>query len=212
MDGALPPLFPRIQTNRLLTHSQFHDNLALQALTRFNIPSAVPLSTPISFQDLASKLNLQVTTLTRILRLAFTLRIFHEPSPGLVAHTAASRALLEDPSLADWVGFVSDDCFPGAAHACDALEKWPGSEEVGETGFALAHGKSVFELFETEPGRARRMGGAMTGLSEGEGYQVRYSVEGYPWEEVSEGTMVDVSALTATLVARISVTGFVNDG
>lgn len=36
-------------------------------------------------------------------------RIFKEPSPGIVAHTAASRVLAEDEAMQNWVGFNTED-------------------------------------------------------------------------------------------------------
>ena len=41
-----------------------------------------------------------------------TNRIFKEVKPGVVAHTAASRVLAEDPALDNWAGFCVEDMFP----------------------------------------------------------------------------------------------------
>ena len=41
-------------------------------------------------------------------------RIFHEPSKGVVRHTAASRALADIPLLQQYVGMVSEEMWPAA--------------------------------------------------------------------------------------------------
>lgn len=33
-----------------------------------------------------------------------TFRLFKEPEPGVVAHTAATKALVQMPRLNDWIG------------------------------------------------------------------------------------------------------------
>ena len=45
--------------------------------------------------ELQTKTPLDPVNLARVLRLAMTNHIFSEPSPGLIAHTAASRLLAE---------------------------------------------------------------------------------------------------------------------
>ena len=73
-------------------------------------------------------------------------RIFHEPSEGVVQHTAASKVLAETPLLRQWIGMVSEELWPAATKVCsmtvgetsnqandrqtvEALARWPGSEE-----------------------------------------------------------------------------------
>lgn len=48
----------------------------------------------------------------RLLRHAMTNRIFKEVSPGVVAHTAASKTLANDDLLQDWVGYCVQDLWP----------------------------------------------------------------------------------------------------
>ena len=45
--------------------------------------------------------------------------IFEEQQPGVVTHTAASRALMEVPMLAEWVGLVLDDMWPSQTRVSD---------------------------------------------------------------------------------------------
>jgi hypothetical protein len=52
----------------------------------------------------------------------------------------------------------------------------------------------MFATFGKSPLRAKRMGGAMSSLTGGEGYEVSYLLSQYPWEEIDkvEGTVVDI--------------------
>lgn len=47
--------------------------------------------------------------LRRLLRHAMANHIFKEVSPGVVAHTAASKVLAEDAAINDWIGFCLED-------------------------------------------------------------------------------------------------------
>jgi hypothetical protein len=52
---------------------------------------------------------LDEVNLRRFLRHAMTNHIFKEVSPNVVAHTAASKVLAEDPMINEWVGFCLED-------------------------------------------------------------------------------------------------------
>lgn len=69
----------------------------------------------------------------QIIRHAIVKGIFSEPRAGVVAHNAVSRLLAEDQVIHDWVGASTDDLWQGAAQTCNALAKWPGSQEPNET-------------------------------------------------------------------------------
>ncbi|KAK0663249.1 O-methyltransferase gsfB [Lasiodiplodia hormozganensis] len=171
----------------------YNDNLSLQAVYNFGIPQAVPLDRDISFDDLATAVNVDVVNVKRIVRHAITNRVFCEPRPGYVAHTAASMALL-DPTMNDWVGLCSSDFFPAAARTVDAMQKWPGSQEPTQCGFSVAWDIDVpmFVEIGRNPARAKRFGRAMHSLTGGEGYEVDYLVNGYPWDALGKATVVDV--------------------
>ena len=124
-----------------------------------------------------------------------TNRIFHEPREGYVAHTAASRLLLDDAQMNDWVGLCSAEFFPAAARTVDAMALYPSSQEPTQTGFSLAHcpEKPMFAALGSDPARAKRFGNAMSSLTGGEGYEVDYLVDNYPWADLGKATIVDVS-------------------
>lgn len=87
----------------------------------------------ITYEDLAASAGVDCATLRRILRFGIAFRVFAEPSPGVVAHSAASRQIAEDPNMADWVGANVDDMWPAAEKVVDALAKWPLVQEPNQT-------------------------------------------------------------------------------
>ena len=154
----------------------------------------MPINEEISYVDLSKKLNLDPTNLRRLVRHAITNHIFREPHPGYVAHTSSSRLLAEDAQLQAWVGFFSEDLWLPIAHTVDAMDKWPGSQEPRETGYSIANNTNdnFFEHFARDPNRLKRYGTAMAANAASEGYHVKHIVDGYPWESLGEGTVVDV--------------------
>ena len=62
-------------------------------------------------------------------------------------------------------------------------------------GFNLANqtSKSMYEFFSTVPERARRFGSAMEAFSKGTGFGLRHVIDGFPWGDLKEGIVVDVS-------------------
>lgn len=140
----------------------------------------MPLDKPISLVDLAKLTPLDPVNLARSLRTAMTNHVFAEPTPGMIAHTAASRLLATDRELAAWVGFNVEDIFPAAASVLPALHAHPEATSLTRAGFQFAFGtvdrEPMFATFGKDAARAHRMGRAMASLTGGEGYEVGYFV------------------------------------
>lgn len=152
----------------------------------------------ISFKKLQENTTLDATNLARIVRHAMTNYIFHEPSPGFIAHTAASRVLAEDSSLQDWIGFNSEDIFPSAANVLPALKTYPEATSLTRSGFNFAFNtvdkESMFATIGKDSIRAKRFAGAMSSLTGGEGYEVHHFVDNIDLSDVNDaaGTFVDI--------------------
>ena len=161
----------------------------------FKVAEAVPLAGSISYQDLAKKVNVPMLNLRRLIRHAMTNHIFHEPQKGYVAHSRTSRLLVENAALNAWVGFMSNDLWLPIANVVNAMKKWPGSGESNETSVNLAYSTDItwFDFLQTDPVFAKRYSMAMEAHGGGEGFALSHAVEGYPWGELGEATVVDVS-------------------
>ena len=87
----------------------------------------------MTFKDLAASIGLDEGAVTRILRMGIAYRIFREPRPGVIAHSAASRQLADDTRAAGWVAANVDEMWPAAEKLVEALEKWPEASEPNQT-------------------------------------------------------------------------------
>lgn len=174
------------------------DVLALQTVNAFGIAKLFPFNETITLEELTSRSKLDKVNLARLVRYAATNNVFREVSPGVIAHTAASRVLAEDEDMQAWVGFNTEDIFPASAHVLQALRTYPEAVHLTQTGFNFAFNtvdkEPMFVTFGKDPVRAKRMGRAMASLTGGEGYEVKHLVDGYDFAEIDarEGTFVDV--------------------
>ncbi|KAM0356108.1 hypothetical protein ACHAPU_000502 [Fusarium lateritium] len=205
--GDLPKLPDDIQKSRLEISSAarelellFMDTVSLQILNSYGIPSLVPLDKPIALTELQTKTStpISLVNLARILRHAITNKIFHEPEPGFIAHTAASKVLAQDTNLQAWVGLNGEDFLPAGAHTLEAIRADPKATSLTTTGFNHAWGtvgkEPMFATFGKDHPRGERFAVAMASLTGGEGYEVRYLIDNYDFSKVNDrqGTLVDI--------------------
>jgi len=149
--------------------------------------------TESTFSAISEACNVPEIHIRRLLRQAMVHRIFAEPKPGIVAHTAASAVLVRDPSVADYIGMETEDAWPAATKQVEAIEIYGLSEEPTETGFnvALQTTDSFYTFLGKNPSQARRFGNAMAAGADDLGR----GIEGFSelsWEELGEGLVVDV--------------------
>ena len=71
----------------------------------------VPSGGKISYADLAVQTGLDEQMIRRLLRSAISMRIFQEPEPNMVAHTKASKMLV-DPIANDWLRAGTEEMWP----------------------------------------------------------------------------------------------------
>jgi hypothetical protein len=193
-------------------HPQYTDELALRAIYQYNLAQAVPLEgNGATFVEIAAKSGLRADLVERFLRQAMANHIFTEAAgtPGLVQHTAASRLLATNSDARDAVGLLACELAPAAMRALDALERWPGSGEPGETGFALANdapGTPLFAFLAQRPERARRFGAGMRYFGRGQGWDLGHLIRGYGWARLDrEGAVfVDVGGGLGTVAQAVA--------
>ncbi|PSR85763.1 S-adenosyl-L-methionine-dependent methyltransferase [Coniella lustricola] len=177
---------------------EFLDVLALQIIYDYGLAKLVPLDKPIHLTDLQKLTPLDPVNLARTLRTAMTNHIFAEPSPDVIAHTAASRLLATDSELDAWVGFNVGDIFPAANGVLSALRSHPEATSLTQSGFQFAFNtvdvEPMFVTFGHDAERAKRMGRAMSSLTGGEGYEVSYFVDEYDFSDIDArgGVLADV--------------------
>ncbi|RYC57523.1 hypothetical protein CHU98_g8684 [Xylaria longipes] len=174
----------------------------------------MPAGGQTTFENVAKQTGLDEGAVRRLLRHAMTMRVFRETDTGALAHTQASRALL-DPRANDWVALGTEEMWPASQKMVDALQKWPGSQEPSQTGFALANGsdKSIYQILEADPARASRFSTSMKAYMLMQEYNSSHVVNNYDWAALGKVHLVDVgggaghvSVELATHFPNISVT------
>jgi len=176
----------------------------MTALQRFKIANIFPTTETSTFADIAKASGIPESDCRRLLRHAMTFYIFSEPSPGVVAHTASSKALAEIPPVGSFIGFVAEEMLPASTRLVDAMQKWPDSGEPNETGFALISDTDVpmMQVISADSRRAEQIGNAMSFLGSRPGENVRHLIENFPWDDVK--LLVDVGGAKGTVGIEIA--------
>jgi 6-hydroxytryprostatin B O-methyltransferase len=179
------------------------DIFILSSLTHYDVWNAVPLEGKISYADLSEKVGLPVNRLHRILRHAMTRRIFYEASPGHVAHTANSAAVVKDPPLASWIRHDVDEATRGLSWLNEALDKWGDTQDPNEAALCLAfnlpRGTGFWEFLQNDGEgdrkgfRAKRFGEAMAAMSKTGVFSNAHLHNKFDWDALGKATVVDVS-------------------
>jgi 6-hydroxytryprostatin B O-methyltransferase len=86
-----------------------HDIGALKMLYHYQLWKLVPTQGTISYTEMAKSLNLEVHRLTAYVRQLITRRIFCEPEPNRIAHSAASLLVAQNEGLRSWIAMCTDD-------------------------------------------------------------------------------------------------------
>lgn len=194
------------KTNAKEIYSQHNYLSSLKAIQHFKIAYTFPADKTSTFSAIAQAVSLPESDIRRILRHAMTYYIFREPTPGIVAHTALSKALVDVPPFGALIGFMTQEMWTSSTRFVDALVKWPGSEEPNQAGYSLAHATELpmFQLINQDSARAQQMGAAMALMHAGPGYSIKYVLDSFDWGAAAEGVLVDIGGGTGTITAEIS--------
>ena len=148
-----------------------HDLGAYKLLYHYQLWKLVPENGTISYEDMAKPLKIEVKRLTAYIRHLITRRIFLEPEPDRVGHSAASLLLARDEGLQCWLGAVIDD----QAEAVQALP-----ETYDANGLSLDPTLSPFNVARKD----NSMGGMALVLSDKKRGQ-RYA-RGFGWTSTTQ--------------------------
>ncbi|KAF1815937.1 O-methyltransferase [Eremomyces bilateralis CBS 781.70] len=172
-----------------------NDLISSQAIIRYGIANRIPIDKKISYAELAASCGIHEHVAQRLLRHAILRRLFIEPQPGMVAHNAVSRVLLEDEQMRDFLAVSVEDLWPAATKTVDALQKWQKSDLPHETGFTLANNStsSIYHVLAAEPNRGMRFANSMGAYSANPTYSADHVLKGYPWRSLPPAaSIVDI--------------------
>ena len=157
--------------------------ICLQAIEKFGIAKSFPVDSEASFAGIAKFCNLSEDDVRRILRQAMTQHIFKEPRKAVMAHTAVSKLLAEDPLAQDHVAFCCREEWAASPHVVDTMIKWPGPQEPEHSVWTLGNGRTggiATEIIK-EPERASRVPGAMNMVESSEGSSIGHFINAFDW-------------------------------
>lgn len=189
---------------RMVT-SHHQNSACLQYVYHFGIAEAVPSNGSISYKDLASKVGINESQCTRILRTLMTQNCFMEKTTGNVSHTAISK-FMTIPNVRDSLGYLLEEGFMGAGRLAETAERHKDSEERNHASWNVAHriDLPIYEYFETDPIRLRRFLGNMECVGGTKAYNIKHLVQGYDWNALGTGLLVDIGGSNGHVSIAIS--------
>ena len=167
----------------------------MRYICHFKVPDFVPEAGVIAYLSLAQRCRVDLGQLKQNLRFAMSNRVFYEPTPKTVAHTAGSLLLKEGKPMRPFVQWLTEDCAPMITHQIDAIEKWGhGSQEPNQTAVNYAYGGEgpFYDFIRSDPVRERRFGTTIQQVSEQPSSSVIHIQNGFDWASLGNGTVIDV--------------------
>jgi hypothetical protein len=142
----------------------------------------------------------------RVIRHALDNRLFLEPSPGIIAHSAMTSALATVPLLKEWVEQTCEDMWSSGTRIISAMDKWPRSDEPNQTAYNLARNTdmSFFEYlaFDRSGKRAKLFADSMSVFQSSPGMQTHHIIDQHNW--IGHKTVVDVGGSLGTVAIELA--------
>lgn len=185
--------------------------MVMDVLNQFDFWSAVPAGGSATYGEIVQATKLPEEVVRRILRYAFTMRLFAPVGRDSVKHTATSAYILRTPPMRSMIAHnaeevrISDYYFPEALRRF-SLGKPTLSQEIYESGWGVADvdktGKlvSYWDYLKGQPEgkpagfREKRFAEAMQAAAAVAGVGVHeYLRDHYDWASLGEAKVIDVS-------------------
>ncbi|KAK8129729.1 O-methyltransferase [Apiospora kogelbergensis] len=179
--------------NLMYQHGGHNNSLCLQAIAEFKIADLIPSGGQVSFGEIANQTPLTEQMTARLLRHAMTMRVFREPVPGMVAHTAASKAL-HHSAASDWLQAGTTEMWPAATKTVGALKEWPASQEPDQTGYVLSNKSSatLYDVLAQDAKKAELFAKGMAVFSARPQFSLSYITDHYDWASLGQAHLVDL--------------------
>lgn len=187
--------------------------MVLDILNQFDFFSAVPLGRCVTYRYIARVTTIPELFVRRILRYAFTLRLFKETQPGsgYIAHTATTAFLARNPVMRSMISHNLEEVRLADDYVPESLRKYSVgkatiSQEIHESGFNIAdidragRPTAYWEYIKRTPQgkpdgfRDKRFCEAMQVATASSPINSPQCLsEGYDWAGLGEAFIVDVS-------------------
>ena len=182
----------------VLTHRQYQYLACIRWLCYFKIPSGVPASGSVSYAEVATARSVPESQLRRIASMAITSGFLSEPSPGMLAHSAASSLFATQQGLVDWALLLAELSAPTAQKMVEVTERYGETSKKTQTAFNIQHNTSLpyFDYYAQFPMWRARFASYMKTVGSFPGTDIKHLVDGFDWASLGDATVVDVSCLS----------------
>lgn len=170
-----------------------HDVGAYKLLYHYRLWELVPEQGTISFEDMAKPLSLEVNRLKTYVRHLITRRIFLEPEPNRVAHSAASLFLARNEGSQCWLGACTDDMAEAIQALPETYDAHGLSLDTKLSPFNIARkdeSMGAMALVLSDKQRGPRYSKGLGWVATTESASSEIILDSYPWEQF--GLVVDV--------------------
>ncbi|KAH6654693.1 sterigmatocystin 8-O-methyltransferase [Truncatella angustata] len=185
-----------IEPNEYLSRQAVHYQVlaSVHWLSHFRIFSFIPLTGSVPRSEVAALAMVPENQLKATARMAMTSNLLCEPSPGELAHTAASRLFVANPAVLDWALFMAKGSAPTASKMVEATEKWGATTSMTETAFNVSNNTTLtfFDYISQTPDMAKLFVSYMKNVTSSEGTKIDHLIHGYDWASLGKATVVDM--------------------
>lgn len=181
----------------------------LHWICQYDIIHLVPLTTSISYTELAIAASVPEQRLKSIIRMSMTSSLFRETADGThVLHSATSGHLARDANAYAYASYMCAKSAPTAQHMAAAHQKWgAGSMRTYETSYNLAFDTDLpfFDHISRDEARMGEFARYMRNVRSSEGVDLKHLVAGFDWNSIAAGgQVVDVGGSTGTAAIALA--------
>lgn len=184
--------------------------MAIDVLSQFDFFLAVLLGGSATYSEISRATNLPESVVRRILRHAFTMRLFAATEPGSesVKHTSTTAYLAKTPAMPSMIGHQTEETRAGSLHFAESPRKCSAGkpkfgEEILVSGFSItdidrtghpvdywAYAKVTLEG-KPEDSREKRFAEAMQAAAGGPGASTELLRDDFDWGRLGGRTVID---------------------
>ncbi|KAI1826626.1 O-methyltransferase [Xylaria intraflava] len=172
----------------------YHYMEILRWMSHFKIFELVPLEGEISYSELAEKAGVSELRLKALARMGMTNHLFAEPTPGFMAHSATSAALVTNTKFSDQRVWMTSVIAPVIANMVTAHERWPTSTAPNNTAFSAAFNTNIpmYKYIAKQPEIYKLFGRVMDAVANSPKSDLKHLANGFDWTGLGKATVVDI--------------------
>lgn len=150
------------------------------------------------YSEVALSAKVPEHQLKSIARMVMSSGFLCEPTPDRLGHNATSSLFASKSGMVDWTLLLAELSAPTAAKMVEGTVKFGDSHEKNETAFNIHNNTDLpyFDYITHSPLWRKRFANYMQIVSAGEGTNIKHLVNGFDWESLGAGRIVDVCLRT----------------